>query len=110
MLELWEILVPVKDWYDIPFTLEHHRKWDNMVCSLCGGLNLQKTINGKWFNKPGFNEAVFVEEQMIPVRIACDKEQLEQIIEFTIKHYSQEAVMAYKISDEVIIQEKPKVC
>lgn len=41
---------------------------------------------------------------MIPVRIACSREEIDKIIDITIKHYNQLAVMAYKVSDEVIIK------
>ena len=43
-------------------------------------------------------------ERMIPVRLACSREQIEKVIDFTIKYYEQIAVMAYKISEEVIIK------
>jgi hypothetical protein len=41
---------------------------------------------------------------MIPCRIACSWEELSVIIDFTIEHYKQEAVLAYKISDDVILR------
>lgn len=43
---------------------------------------------------------------MIPVRIACNEEQIRDIISFTLKHYKQIAVMAYKLSDKVLIVEE----
>jgi len=38
---------------------------------------------------------------MIPVRIACGEKQINEIMKITIKHYRQEAVMAYEISQKV---------
>jgi len=104
--ELWEVLVPVRDWYGDKIHISEHKEWDSKICAITKGLSLQKTINGKWFSK----ENDIQEEEMIPVRIACTREQLTEIVELTLNHYRQDAVMAYKISDEVIIQEKPKVC
>ena len=43
---------------------------------------------------------------MIPCRIICTKEQIIKIIDFTIQHYDQEAVLAFKISDDVIMRHK----
>jgi hypothetical protein len=42
-------------------------------------------------------------ERMIPVRIACNREQITQILKTTMEFYDQEAVMAYKVSEDVII-------
>jgi hypothetical protein len=43
---------------------------------------------------------------MIPVRIACSREQITTIIDFTLVYYDQLAVMAHKVSDEVILQHR----
>lgn len=40
---------------------------------------------------------------MIPVNIACTKEQIEQIADHTAKYYDQKAVMYYEISSDVNI-------
>lgn len=45
-------------------------------------------------------------ERMIPVRIACSRDQIEVIIQITMKYYDQLAVMAYRVSDEVIIRNR----
>lgn len=53
---------------------------------------------GKWENPDG---EVF-KDRMIPVRIACTDEQMNEIIRRTLNHYDdQEAVFAYVISEEV---------
>jgi hypothetical protein len=31
---------------------------------------------------------------------------IEEIVDFTIKHYDQEAVLAYRISDDVILKNR----
>lgn len=43
---------------------------------------------------------------MIPVRIVADREEIEKIIDITIKYYDQEAVLAYRISNEVILKHR----
>jgi hypothetical protein len=41
---------------------------------------------------------------MIPVRIIATRPQIDEIINFTLQHYSQEAVLCYRISDEVLLR------
>ncbi len=108
-VELWEILVPVE--FNCPtyeergFTptkegsLERwHGMFDSFVRDLVGGFTIMKpTKKGSWTSQ----HAHTYDEQMIPVRIACTKEQIETIAAFAKTHYSQETVMYYKLSDEV---------
>lgn len=91
---MYEILVPCG------FTLSHHKAWDEYVRNISGGLTILKTARGQWLD----NNKKLHAEYVIPVRVACTREQIEQIIDFTLTHYKQKAVMAYKISDEVIIR------
>jgi len=100
--ELWEILVPASNNKDLKFTYEHHKEWDEFVKNLTGGVTVLKTAKGQWVSPDG---ELFI-DRMIPCRIACTWEELSVIIDFTIEHYSQEAVMAYKISDDVIIRHR----
>jgi len=102
MKELWEILVPASNNKDQKFTYEHHKEWDEFVRNLTGGVTILKTAKGQWVNPDG---KLFV-DRMIPCRIACKDYEIDRIIDFTIKHYNQEAVMAYKVSDNVVIRHK----
>lgn len=43
---------------------------------------------------------------MIPVRILASREEIDKIVDFTIQYYDQEAVLCYKLSDEVILRYK----
>lgn len=95
---LWEILVPCM-MNGKPVRTRHHREWDKVVEKHAGGLTILKPSKGKWVYQGGT-----VEERVIPVRIACDRATIEKIICFTLSHYKQIAVMAYKLSDEVIIK------
>ena len=94
---LWEILVPRRWNNGKPIRTRHHKEWDRRVKAIAGGLTvLTPTIKGEWVSLDG--------DSTIPVRIACDREQINQIMDITAKHYKQLAVMAYKISDEVLIR------
>lgn len=99
---LWEILVPtVKDEAAQKYyTLRYHRVWDEKIRAIAGGLTVLSPIKGQWVDPQG---TVF-KERMIPVRIIATREQIMQVIDITLDYYNQEAVMAYRISDEVIVQ------
>ena len=101
-IELWEILVPtVKDEANQKFyTLRYHKVWDEKIRAIAGGLSVMNPIRGQWVSPGG---EVF-KERMIPVRIAATREQIIEVIDITIEYYNQESVMAYRISDEVIVQ------
>jgi hypothetical protein len=98
--ELWEILVPTQTNEGKPFRTRFHRVWDERIRSITGGLTVLKPAKGQWVHK-----GKLFEERMIPVRIACSEEQINQIIDITLDYYKQLAVMAYRISDCVIIKE-----
>ncbi len=100
---MWEILVPTV----VPntngtkfFRTRYHRVWDQKVRAITGGLTIMSPSKGQWVSPTG---VLFV-ERMIPVRIVADRQQIEQIIDMTLEYYSQEAVLCYKVSDEVIFR------
>lgn len=97
--QLWEILVPTVSNAGKPFRTRYHRVWDAKVRAITGGLTIMPVAKGQWVH----GSDLFV-ERMIPVRIACTREQIEQIIDLTAQYYDQIAVMAHKVSDEVIIK------
>ena len=95
---LWEILVPHSDSNGRPFATIHHLSWDDFVARVAGGLTLPGgTILGRWQN---------VKEKMIRVRVLATRSQMRDIVDFTLEHYKQKAVLAYKISDEYIYEVK----
>jgi len=106
---IWEILVP-KNWprrvqnelrISEEIDVDYHFKWDQYVKDLAGGLTILRSAVGYW--NPEKKKMCFpVRERMIPVRIVCDEETIQKIAKFTLEHYRQEEVLAYKISDEVI--------
>ncbi len=101
--KLWEILVP-KYWNDgWLIELSHHRKWDEKVRAITGGMTILGSAKGLWVNPAG----KLFEDRMIPVRIICTHAELDAIIDITLEHYpDQEAVMAYLVSEEVIIRRR----
>lgn len=103
--ELWEVLVPCM-MRGKPVRTRHHKEWDKVVRSLAGGLTILSPAKGQWV-EPVTN--TLYEERVIPVRIACTRKQVHRIIDFTIKHYDQKAVMAYLVSTEVIIKFRDEV-
>jgi hypothetical protein len=97
---LWEILVPQYSNEGIKYELTHHRKWDEYVRSVSNGLTISDVVKGQWES----NDCQVFIEPMIPVRIYCDKQSIDKIVQYTITHYSQKAVIAYEISSKVIFQ------
>ena len=97
--ELWEVLVPVNDRDGNEIPVEHHHAWDELVRGLAGGLTLMRTVQGQWEAADG----EVIAERVIPVRVACDEPTARQIMEFTIGHYDQQAVMGYRVSELAII-------
>lgn len=103
MKSMWEILVPtVRPNCDGTrfFKTRYHRTWDQKVRDITGGLTIMSPIRGQWVSPNG---TLFV-ERMIPVRIVATREEINRVIDLTLDMYEQEAVLCYKISDEVIIK------
>ena len=83
MICLWEILIPTK-FKEAAIPSSWHWLWDDKVRTMAGGLTILTPVKGQWIST---NE--LVKERMIPVRIACTKEQIEEIARLTIAHYHQ---------------------
>lgn len=98
---LWEILVPRQYNDGRRVTTKHHKNWDSKVRRITSGVTIfPPTIKGEWVGPDG---KLYV-DSTIPVRLVCNRENIVKIMDMTAKHYKQLAVMAYKISDEVIIK------
>lgn len=96
-INLYEILVPTQfEDNKKPVRTKHHKKWDEFVRKISGGLTILKPAKGQWI----FNNELY-EDRVIPVRIACTELQIKEIAYFTKKHYRQISIMYYKISNEV---------
>lgn len=100
MNTLWEILVPTIRNDGRPFRTRYHRVWDGKVRKIAGGLTVIQPIKGQWISPDG----TLFKERMIPVRIMCTKEQIEEIADMTAKYYGQLAIMFYKVSDEAYVK------
>lgn len=104
MNKLWEILVPTIRNNGKPFRTRYHRVWDAKVREISNGLTIFKPAIGQWISR---DENLYT-ERMIPVRISCTEEQIDQIADMTAKYYSQLAVMYYKVSDHVVVKHYDK--
>lgn len=99
---MWEILVPTQLNCGKPIRTRQHREWDSRVRRISGGLTVLSPAKGQWIS----NDGDLYKERMIPVRIVCSREEIEKIIDITMAFYDQLAVLAYKVSDEVILRHK----
>lgn len=99
MNALYEILVPTQTNAGKPIRTRQHREWDNRVRKIAGGLTVLAPAKGQWVAP----DLELFRERMIPVRIMCTAEQIEDIAFITAMFYDQKAVMFYKVSDEVRI-------
>ena len=97
---LYEILVPTIRNDGRPIKTRFHRIWDARVRAITGGLSILSPIKGQWISGSGH----LFQERMIPVRIMCSPLVIETIADMTAKYYEQEAVMFWKLSDEVRIK------
>lgn len=105
MTELWEILVPASSSAQ-KFGMKHHYAWDTYVEEITGGLTVMRAAKGSWISPEGDKYI----DRIIPVRVAVkSREDLNKIIDFTIQHYKQEAVMAFLVSTNVIIKHKNEI-
>lgn len=84
------------------YTTRYHRVWDEKVRAITGGLTILTPAKGQWVSPDG----ELYQERMIPVRIVATRNQIEQIIDLTLKYYDQLAVLCYKLSDEVILRHR----
>ena len=95
---LYEILVPC-NWNDgTPIRTRHHREWDKRVRKISGGLTILKPGKGQWVH-----DGKFYADRVIPVRVYCMCEEMQDIVQITIQHYEQEAVMYYPIANWALI-------
>ena len=95
---IYEILVPACDNNGQIFPMPHHWEWDRKVQEIAGGLTLLDSVKGKYLNRSA--------ERMIPVRIAATYSEMSEIVEFTIDHYQQDAILFYLVSERAIIATK----
>lgn len=99
---LWEILVPTISNEGKPYRTRYHRVWDAKVREISGGLTIMNPVKGQWISS---DEKLFA-ERMIPVRIIATKNEIENIVDMTIEYYDQLAVLAYKVSDDIILRHR----
>ena len=86
MKKLYEILVPtlidrdeVGGTNTTAIRTRYHRVWDERVRKISNGLTILRPAKGQWEYK-----GRLYEERMIPVRIACTAEQMEEILRIVL--------------------------
>jgi hypothetical protein len=97
---LFEVLVPTQRNDGTPIRTRFHRVWDSKVRNVASGLTILHPAKGQWVSPDG----VLFSERMIPVRVACTRPQILQILEMTLEHYEQQAIFATQVSDLVILR------
>ena len=99
---LWVILVPRKTNGGKPIRTRHHKVFDQKVLDMTGGLTIvgPSSVNGYW---KAVGSGATYEESTIEVRIMCTEEQIIDIAGWAKRHYNQEAIMFYEISNNVRI-------
>lgn len=103
-LMFWEILVPTQTNEGKGIRTRFHRVWDDKVRTITGGLTIIPPIKGQWIS----GEGELFKERMIPVRLACTREQIEKIADMTADYYNQKAIIFYLISDNITIKNYEK--
>lgn len=98
-MKLYEVLVPTIYGDTMkPIKTKHHKRWDERVKKISGGLTILTPGKGVWVH-----EGKDYIERVIPVRIMCDEKSIKKIVEITLQHYRQKAVMYYVLSTECFI-------
>lgn len=100
--ELWEVLVPTHSNDGVEYDVDYHREWDAKVREISGGLTIMRSARGEWVGPEG----QLFSERMIPVRVIATEPQVDEIVQLTMSHYDQLAVLAYRISDYVKLVER----
>lgn len=101
--KVWELYVPTMRKNGKPIHTRFHRVWDKKVMAITGGLSIHRPSIGYWINP----EKTLYREKMIPVRIVATDDEIKKVIEITLLHYEdEEAILCYRISNEVILQER----
>lgn len=95
---MWEIFVPASS-DDNEFTYDHHKQFDEYVKQKAGGITILRGAKGEWISPEG----KLFKDRIIPCRICCSQCDILGIMKFALKHYRQKAIMAYKISDQVLM-------
>lgn len=98
MKSVFEILIPSQFNDRKTIHVEHHYAFDDFVKGIAGGLTILRSGMGYWVDLSGET----YKERMIPVRIICSDQEIEQIGNFALTHYKQKAILYYKIGTELV--------
>jgi hypothetical protein len=96
-MNLYEILVPTVRNNGTPYRTRYHKVFDAKVQEISGGLTILSPVKGSWISP---NNVLF-HERMIPVRFIASPDQARKIADFALTYYDQEAILYYRVADEV---------
>ncbi len=96
MKSLYEILVPVCYQEGSVIPMEHHGIFDAEVRKISGGMTILRSAIGEWGE---------TRERVIPVRFMAYESEVHSLMIFAHRHYKQKAIMAYKLSSDIMIYE-----
>lgn len=82
-----------------PIRTRFHKVWDKKVRAITGGLTILTPAKGQWLSA---ETGTLYIERMIPVRIACTRDEIITIAGFSKKYYEQDKILVYRIADEVL--------
>lgn len=101
MKKMWEILVPTIRNDGGQINTRFHKVWDEKVRQISGGLTILMPARGQWVSPTG----ELFKELMIPVRVLATDDEMETIINITLKHYEdQETILAYVVSSTYVLK------
>jgi len=101
---LWEIFVPKNHNEKTIYGVSHHREWNRKVTTETDVILLSSTPYKKK-SCPTIGKCFFSEE-MILLRVCCTSEEFDKILDITIDHYDRDEIIAFKISDKMIVKKK----
>lgn len=94
--KLFQVVVPTRYGDTLkPISTKHHKNWDKYVRSISNGLTILSPAKGQWIH-----EQSLFEERVIPVLIMCTEKEINNIVQFTLRHYRQKAVMYFVVSSD----------
>lgn len=94
---MWKIFVPKRNNRGKRFRIVHHKRWDEHVCKIAGGLTICESISGRYM------EHSIMSDDNIVVMICATEAEMVKIHNFTAIHYSQKAILSYVVSDHILL-------
>ena len=92
---LWAIVRPMQSNSGKPFTVEHHRAWEDNVIGTFGGATFLPVADGAW--KHG---GMIFREPMQQINVIGTWDQMLNLVRETMLHYDQLAIMWHMVAHD----------